>query len=241
MGALQEAVEDRVGEGRIADVFVPVLEGELTGDEGGTDADAVVEEFEQVVALARSEGRDGEVVDDDELELGERGESFTERAVGMAERQFLEQPRRTHVPGREALATRLVGERAGQPGLAGAGGALDEERLAGTDPVAGAEAGELGSIEATAGAEVDVFEARATVLELRELQQARESAVLAVQDLAIEQEREALFEREAVGRALGGLFFERLGQAEELEAVQCIEGGLKEHGSSVPSSRAARK
>lgn len=49
--------------------------------------EAVVEQFEQVVALVRSDGRDCEV-DDDELELGEGGESFTERAVGMAERQF---------------------------------------------------------------------------------------------------------------------------------------------------------
>jgi len=43
---------------------------------------------------------------------------------------------------------------------------------------------------------------------MRALQQAREPAVLAVEDLAIEQQREGLFEREAVDGTLGGLFFE---------------------------------
>jgi hypothetical protein len=50
------------------------------------------------------------------------------------------------------LAARLLGKRAGEPGLAGTGGTLDEQRLAGADPLAGAKTGELRLTEAAASA-----------------------------------------------------------------------------------------
>ena len=178
------------------------------------------------------DGRDGEVVDQDEVDLGDGGEAFAEAAVGVADAELVEQPRRAQVQRGEALPARLLGKRAGEEGLAAAGGAVDQEILGLADPVAAGEAGELGAIEPAAGAVVDVLEAGA-LLELRELQQAREPTILAVDDLAIDQQREALFEGEARGRALGELLGQRGGHAVELEPVQCIEGGLDEHGSTV--------
>jgi hypothetical protein len=34
MGVVNETIQDRVGEGRTADYFVPLLDGNLTGDDG---------------------------------------------------------------------------------------------------------------------------------------------------------------------------------------------------------------
>ena len=218
--AVHEPVEDGVGQRRIADVVVPVLDGELAGDEGGAHADAIVEEFQQVGAFARADGRDREVVDHQQAHLGERGQALLEAAVGVAQAQLVEQTRGTHVERAQALTTCLVGERAGKEGLAAAGGPVDEEVLGGADPVAGAKAGELRPVQPAAGAEVEVLEAGAAHLELGELQQACQAPVVAMQDFALDQQPEALFEGEPLHGALGRLLGERFNHAVELQAVQ---------------------
>src|SRR5437773_6702896 len=136
MGVVQEPIEDRVGEGRIADVVVPELEWKLAGDERRAAADAVVEEFEQVTAFARADGRDGEVIDHHEIDLGDGGEAFAEAAVGMTEAEFLEQPGSAQIQRGQALTAGLVGEGATKKRLAATGGAVNDEILTSANPVA---------------------------------------------------------------------------------------------------------
>src|SRR6266508_1636828 len=233
VSVVQEPVEDGVGERRIADVVVPMIERQLAGEKGGASADAVVEQFEQIVALVRSDGRNGEVVDQHEVDLGDGSEAFTEAAIGVTQAQFLEQSRRTQVQRGQTLATGLVGESASEEGLAATGSAVNDQILSGTDPIAAGEACQLTAIESAARAEVDVLEAGA-LFEGGHLQQTCESAIITMHDFAIEQQAEALFEAEAGGRALRELLGERGGHAIELEPVQCIEGGLDEHGAESP-------
>ena len=90
MGVVQKPVEDRIGERWITDVVVPEFEWKLAGDEGGASADTVVEEFEEVIAFARAEGRNGEVIDHHEVDLGDGGEAFAEAAISVTEAEFLE-------------------------------------------------------------------------------------------------------------------------------------------------------
>ena len=75
---------------------------------------------------------------------------------------------------------------------------------AAADPIATAEAGDLAAIESAPCAEVEVLEAGA-FLEGSELQQAGEAAIVAVDELALDQQAEALLEGEAVGGTLGEL------------------------------------
>ncbi len=49
MGTIEEMVEDSVAEGGIADDIVPVLNGDLAGEQRATAGIAVVEDFEEVV------------------------------------------------------------------------------------------------------------------------------------------------------------------------------------------------
>ena len=93
---MDQAIHDRVGEGRVVQVFVPVLDGQLTGHDRGTRADAIIEQLEQIVALARTDRADGEVIDDEQMYFGDGGETFAEAAVGMTEGEFLEQARSAH-------------------------------------------------------------------------------------------------------------------------------------------------
>ena len=52
MGVVHEAVENRVGEGRVADHVVPRVHGELAGDDGCLATVAVVDDLEQVPVSA---------------------------------------------------------------------------------------------------------------------------------------------------------------------------------------------
>ncbi len=51
MGVMNQAVEDGVGDGGIADVLMPVFDGKLTGQDGRTGAVAVFDHFQEVSSL----------------------------------------------------------------------------------------------------------------------------------------------------------------------------------------------
>ena len=125
--AVHQSIQNGVGERRVADIVVPVLDRKLTGDQRRARADPVIEEFEQISAFACAHGRDREVVDDQQAGLGDGGQPFGKAAVGVTQIQFLEQPGRTHVQRRESLTARLVGQRARQEGLAAPGGAVNQK------------------------------------------------------------------------------------------------------------------
>ena len=93
VGVVNETVEDRVGEGGIAERVVPVLDRELTGDQGGPGSVAVLEEFEEVAAVVGVELGESEVIEHDEVELGERGEQFRIGAVAAGDGDVVQQPR----------------------------------------------------------------------------------------------------------------------------------------------------
>src|SRR6516164_7822428 len=65
--SVHEAVEDGIGDCRIDDHLVPVIDGELTGDDGGAAAVAIIDDFEQIAALLRGQRCQPPVVEDQKL------------------------------------------------------------------------------------------------------------------------------------------------------------------------------
>ncbi len=51
MRVMDEAVDDRVGDGRLANDLVPGRDGELRGDEGRAIAPAILEDLQEIPAL----------------------------------------------------------------------------------------------------------------------------------------------------------------------------------------------
>lgn len=49
---MHEPVENRIGERGVLEPGVPVLKGQLAGNDRGSRADTIVEHFEQIVARA---------------------------------------------------------------------------------------------------------------------------------------------------------------------------------------------
>jgi hypothetical protein len=70
---VNETVEDGIGDGGLADVGVPSVDGELSGNESGPASVAVFEDFKEVAALLVRERGDAPVVNDEDIGLGEAG------------------------------------------------------------------------------------------------------------------------------------------------------------------------
>ena len=170
VGVVDEAVENRVGEGWVANPVVSFFDRELAGDQGGTGGVSVLEEFEQVAAMVSVELGEAEVVKDDEVELGERGEQLGIGSVAAGDGNVVQQPREAQVQRGESVAAGLMGERAGEPGLADAARSGDEDVEVLAQPAPGGEGEDEGLVESAGVAEIDVLEAGVGMAQLRAAQ-----------------------------------------------------------------------
>jgi hypothetical protein len=85
---------------------VPVFGGELAGEDGGGAAVAILDDFEEVGAFLVEEGCQEDVVDDEEVGLGEFGEELEARTVGAGLVKLFQEP-----GGAEGEDGRILGER----------------------------------------------------------------------------------------------------------------------------------
>ena len=74
MRAMDDAVENRVGECGIAEVFVPAAEGQLAGNDRGSVAVSVVEDLEEVLTLRVLEPDDAPIIEDEDVDPREAGQ-----------------------------------------------------------------------------------------------------------------------------------------------------------------------
>ncbi len=71
VGVVDEAVEDGVGIGGVADKAMPVGDRDLAGDESGFAPVAVFEDFQKVMAALGRQGFETPVVEDEQIDGGE--------------------------------------------------------------------------------------------------------------------------------------------------------------------------
>jgi hypothetical protein len=110
VGVVDEAVENGVGQGRIADNFVPLVGGDLAGDDGGTAPVTVFEYLEQIDALSVCEDRQSPIVEDQQIDAAEHFEGAGVPPIAACERQGFEQARDTLIEDGATVATSLVAE-----------------------------------------------------------------------------------------------------------------------------------
>ena len=158
MGVVNEAVEDGVGAGRIADDLAPLLDRNLAGDDRRSALMAVLQDFEEIALFGLCERRQAPVVEDQELDARETLEQAAIAAVAASERQRLEQARNPMVNHASAIPAGLLAESAGDPALADAGGPGDQKSFGAVDPVAGDEPLEQGAVDAARRSQVDVLD-----------------------------------------------------------------------------------
>ena len=158
MGGGDETVEDGVRDRRLADAAVPLLDGQLAGDEGRAETDTVLEDLEEVSALDFREGRDAPVVEDEHRRSGEPLEELAVAAVAAGDGELSEEPRGPLEDRLEALEAGSMRERAGEVGLADPGRSGDQDVLSVADPVARREVEREALVETADVAEVEVLD-----------------------------------------------------------------------------------
>jgi hypothetical protein len=71
MRVVKQPIQDRIPEGGIADDLVPVIDGDLAGEQGSPVPVAVIEHLEEIVASHIVQGREPPVVQDERVSAGE--------------------------------------------------------------------------------------------------------------------------------------------------------------------------
>ncbi len=158
MSVVDEAVEDGVGDGGIRDDLVPMVDRNLTGDDGRTALMAVIDDLEEIATLLAGEWGETPVVEDEEVDPRQRLEKAGIAAVAAGERESFEQPRQAMVEDGTIVAAGLVTQRAGDPALAGSGRSGDEEVVLAVDPVAIDQLGKERAVDAARGTQIDIFD-----------------------------------------------------------------------------------
>jgi hypothetical protein len=231
MRVVEEAIEDRIPEGGIANDLVPVIGRDLTGEQGASAAVAVIEHLEKVVASRVVQGRQPPVVQDQKVSPGEALEEAGPRPVPPSDQELVEKPGQAVVADAQPMATGLMAEGAGEVGLARSRGSDEEHALTPADPLAVAEPKDEGSVQAPGLAEVQVFQGGVQV-QSGLSQQSLEPTVGPVGLLPLEQERETVLEGELVDVTHLQLFLERGPHTGKPELVKELEGGVLKHDQS---------
>ncbi len=93
MSIVNEAVQNRVTEGGIADDVVPGFHGNLARDDGRCATMAIVEDLQEVAAFGGAENRQAPVVEDEELNAPACLEQAAIASVATRQRERLEEAR----------------------------------------------------------------------------------------------------------------------------------------------------
>ena len=127
MRVVDEAVQDGVGVGGIANDLMPGGQGELGGDDRRPTAVSLLENFEQIVTGAGVEGLEAEVVENEQIGAAEGFDEARMAPVASGERQVLAELRPAMIEDGAIVAAGFLADGASQPALADAGWA-DQRR-----------------------------------------------------------------------------------------------------------------
>ena len=108
MRAMDNAVENRIGQRGVAHVLVPAIDRQLTRDDGRSVAVTVVEDLEQILALRVFEPDEAPIIKDQDVDAREAGQHRRVRAVTVRQRELGKQARKAAVDHAMMLAAGLL-------------------------------------------------------------------------------------------------------------------------------------
>ena len=143
-------------------------------------------------------------------------------------------------PDEAILTAGHLSEGAGEPALADATRADDQQIAFVGNPLAGGELLEQGAVETSGGAIVDVLNRGLAVTQPCVPEAILQPPMVTLGDLAVKQQGEPVAMGELVGLGLAVHLGKRVGHALKAELLELVEGRVMEHdGSSMEVSRAA--
>ena len=82
---MYQPVQDGIGQGRIAQVIMPMSHRQLAGNYGGAAIVAILKQFQQVPPLVSGERRQPPIIADEDIGFGEVEQEFTVAAIAFGE------------------------------------------------------------------------------------------------------------------------------------------------------------
>jgi len=158
IGVVHEPVKNGIGQRRLPNRRVPVIDRELTGHEGGPTPVPIIEQFQEIAAVLIGQGRQPPVIQHYEVRLGEIPEQASIAAIAFGDRQVPEEPRESQVQGGEAQPTRHLRQRTGQIRLAGSRRAHNQHIVVQAHPLTGGERGDDAFVEPPRVAIIEIFQ-----------------------------------------------------------------------------------
>ena len=155
---MDQPIEDRIRDGRILEVSMPLLDGQLARDQRRPAIVAVIEDLQQVATDRIGQWCKTEVIDDDEIGLGELAQErglVLQRGVAC---ELVDEPREPEAAHAVVGAAGGMTDGAGEVALADAGGSGDEDVEVLGDPLEAGDLAEAGAIETAGSLEVDVLD-----------------------------------------------------------------------------------
>jgi hypothetical protein len=110
MGVVNEAVEYGVGVGGIGDDLVPLVDGQLAGDERRSSTISLFDYLEEFVTRLRVNGLEGKIVDDEELDAEEGATDAGVASIAAGKREIREELGRTLIENGTVIAACFVSE-----------------------------------------------------------------------------------------------------------------------------------
>ena len=231
MGVVDEAIEDGVGIGRVADHLVPFVDRDLAGQDGRAAAIAFFEDFVEIAAGAGIERIEPPIVEDEELGAAQAAHDAGIAPIAAGQREIGEQFWDALIEHRAVVAAGLVAESTSKPTLADAGRAAKDQIVVRIDPIAGGELVEQGTVETPWRAVIDVLD-DGVVAQPGITQSSGKALVAAISDFAIDKQTEPVGMGQG-GALTGGFEFgEGLGHAGKPELGELIEDGMGKHFQS---------
>ena len=110
VGVVNEAVQNCVGVGGIRDDLVPLLDGQLAGDERRSSTISLFDDLEEFMTRLRVNGLEGKIVDDEELDTEEGATDAGVASIAAGKREIGEELGRTLIENGTVIAARFVSE-----------------------------------------------------------------------------------------------------------------------------------
>src|SRR5258708_27594218 len=155
VAVVDQPIEDRIRDGRILEVGVPLLDGQLARDQCRPAVVAIVEDLQEITTERIGQWGETEVIDDDEMGLGEltqeRGLVLQRGVAG----ELVDEPREPEAADAVIGAAGGMADGAGEVALADAGGAGDKHVEVLGDPLEAGDLAQARAIEAASGLEID--------------------------------------------------------------------------------------
>ena len=136
---VQEAITDGIGQSGITHSEVPVVQGILAGDDGGTLVVAIFDDLHEVLLFEISQGSEEEVVDDQDVDLSQAGKGFEMGAIAAGLVQGGKESGGSEVKDGIARAGGEVAEGTGDKAFTDTSGAAEKDGAVILDPLGGGE------------------------------------------------------------------------------------------------------